>query len=314
MKYFKSTLFLSLVFWPMLVTAQSQYPETDPISTYPTGMYYQWWTTTSGLNWTYPYSTKLTINHGVDRNFEITTIDKEAKGLSSRQFSNSTGAWTSWRKLLVENESGYVGIGNPSPAYHLDILNASGKATLKIKGTTSNESWRARVLLDRTDDFRGAGVWIEASAGTENQWYSGVPYTGAGYTIGSHASQPEYKANSFFFINPTGDVGLGTSDPVEALQIGDRWTFHNGGSKVIGYNYDYTSEARRIVTGEASSVSFESNGNISFKTAAAGEAGSPITFTTALMINNNGDINWGVGSIFRRDQGGSIDLGSWGTP
>ena len=115
-------------------------------------------------------------------------------------------------------------------------------------------------------------------------------------------------------ITSNGRLGLGTSDPVEAMQLGDRWTFHNGGSKIIGYNFKYTTEARRIVSDEASNITLDASGNIAFKTAPTGAADSPITFINAMTITNNGDIAWGGGSLFKRAQGGSIELGDSGTP
>lgn len=101
----------------------------------------------------------------------------------------------------------------------LDVINPAGTATLKIQGQQLSTSWRARLLLDRMADYRGAGVWIQASQGTENDWYIGVPYHGDGFTLGNHSSQPEYKVNSVLFVKPSGQIGMGTTTPVGNLEI-----------------------------------------------------------------------------------------------
>ena len=87
-----------------------------------------------------------------------------------------------------------------------------------------------------------------------------------------------------------GYIGIGTLDPKEQLQLGDRWTFHNGGTKIIGYNYTYNSEDKRIVTGYSSAFKFDSDGDLSFFVAPYGTAGTSITWKNPIEIKNNGYI------------------------
>jgi len=93
----------------------------------------------------------------------------------------------------------------------------------------------------------------------------------------------------------TGKIGIGTDNPVELLQIGDRWTFHGGGNKIIGYNYNWDGLGKRIVEDEVSIIKFSDNGNIEFLTAPFGAAGSQITnWNNPLTLLNNGNV--GVGN------------------
>ncbi|HPQ35804.1 MAG TPA: T9SS type A sorting domain-containing protein [Tenuifilaceae bacterium] len=100
-----------------------------------------------------------------------------------------------------------------------------------------------------------------------------------------------YSTNAQLKVDNSGNIGVGTITPVEQFQIGDRWTFHNGGSKLIGYNHDYSgTSGKRIFADEASAINLDSYGNILFHVAPYGSAGSTITWKTPLKIQNNGSI------------------------
>ncbi len=94
----------------------------------------------------------------------------------------------------------------------------------------------------------------------------------------------------------TGFVGVGTTTPSEAFQIGDRWTFHNGGHKVIGYNYDYNGGEKRLFNDEASIIRFMPEGEIRLSTSGPDVAGSTIEWTNNLALKNNGRVGIGTAS------------------
>ncbi len=84
-----------------------------------------------------------------------------------------------------------------------------------------------------------------------------------------------------------GNVGAITVSPKEAFQIGDRWTFHNGGSKIIGYNTYYDASVgygKRLVSDEVSLLVFDQSGNVYFRLAGYGSAGSRVYDKNALSI------------------------------
>lgn len=91
-----------------------------------------------------------------------------------------------------------------------------------------------------------------------------------------------------------GKVGLATTTPKEQLQIGDRWTFHNGGSKFIGYNTFYDVQDKRIFAEGASQIRFHGNGDMLFRTAGTGAANSAISFNPSFIIQNTGNIGIGT--------------------
>jgi len=92
-----------------------------------------------------------------------------------------------------------------------------------------------------------------------------------------------------------GRLGVGTNNPLEQMQIGSIWTFHNGGTKYIGRNVTYaSSENVRIEQGAVSLLSF-SNGSISLETAESGQAGSSVsTLEKNLTLTANGNVGIGT--------------------
>jgi len=78
-------------------------------------------------------------------------------------------------------------------------------------------------------------------------------------------------------------VGIWTNSPSEILQIGDRWTFHNGGHKIIGYNYHFNGGDKRMVSDEVAALRFTDEGDIRLMTGGYGSAGSSIGWVNTLI-------------------------------
>ncbi len=96
-----------------------------------------------------------------------------------------------------------------------------------------------------------------------------------------------FQANAQLKVISNGSVGIFNSNPVEAFQIGDRWTFHNGGTKIIGYNYDYNGGDKRIVSAYANCIRMDNTG-IKFGVAGYSYAGSSISWEYPLFLKSNG--------------------------
>ncbi|MDR0940953.1 MAG: tail fiber domain-containing protein [Bacteroidales bacterium] len=99
-------------------------------------------------------------------------------------------------------------------------------------------------------------------------------------------------------VASNGYVGIG-GDPsthhASKLKIGDIWTFYDGGyDKEICRNTRFYNGYYRLQTGAASLMSFAGNGDILFRTAPSGTAGSAITNWNSVVIKNNG--NFGIGT------------------
>lgn len=122
-----------------------------------------------------------------------------------------------------------VGIGTSSPANKLTISTEDGNDGIKVIGNTNNNlsSMGALLELESDHDDRGRGVLLSHRnlSADQNVWYMGVPHTGSGFQIGVSntnaitAVGAMYKAQSKMFITETGDVGIGTTTPQEALDV-----------------------------------------------------------------------------------------------
>jgi hypothetical protein len=103
----KKLLFLSIFASSSIISqAQTTYSESEIPGNLPSGIFYQHG---NGVhNWSSPYSTKLTVNENINRNFELSSIAKENEGFKVRQFSATLNGWTGWRNLILDDGNGKI--------------------------------------------------------------------------------------------------------------------------------------------------------------------------------------------------------------
>ncbi len=101
------------------------------------------------------------------------------------------------------------------------------------------------------------------------------------------------NGNNIFNSNG-GNVGIGTNNPLEQFQIGNLWTFSNGGAKVMAYNFHWDNGDQSIDHSlPSAAISFDDQGTISFKTAPA--TSNSISWIEGIKISNNGNVGIGTG-------------------
>lgn len=184
--------------------------------------------------------------------------------------------------LTLQGQGGYVGIGTPSPERPLHIYSAGHNCQVAgIRLEYYNTS--------TPNGCPGSSMWDIIGHG--NLSFSN-PNTGGGMAL-----------------SKDGFLRIGPGSPVERLQLGDEFVFHDGGVKILGRNYRYLPAlARRIVDGEVSTIRFNEVGDICLKTAPYGTAGSPIVYSNqGLMLKNNGNVGIDCSSpLYRLDVNGTI--------
>ncbi len=108
-------------------------------------------------------------------------------------------------------------------------------------------------------------------------------------------------------VTTNGKIGIGTFIPQEQLQIGDRWTFTNYGSKAINYNSYWNGAVSRLQDDFSSSLRFNNDGSIQFDAGSFGLANTPVSLIQTMRINNNGNVAIGNFSpSFKLDVAGIV--------
>jgi len=130
--------------------------------------------------------------------------------------------------------------------------------------------------------------------------------------IGNAFSVENSNSINLFNVQNDGNVGIGTTNATQPLQIGDEFVFHSGGTKYIGRNISYTNVSgtyanRTLKANQASAlIALSGNGGIQFETnnnstLAAGTNidplingnVNPVGMKQRLVISPNGQVSIG---------------------
>jgi hypothetical protein len=218
----------------------------------------------------------------------------DSNNTSSFQVKNSE----STNNVLMKVQSGgNVAIGTTTPDEKLDV-----SGNVQISGTNGKLVFPSSHYDAKIELFKGGDEKI----GTADNQLKLIAGSGTTDNIAFFGDSTEVMRVE---TGTTANVGIGTTDPKEKLQIGDRLTFHaqvdgSNSWRVISDNsyYNETSEAdTRIVNGYASAIAFTITGDILFRTAGTGSAGDildggsyPTWNTPPLFVKNDGKIGIGT--------------------
>ncbi|WP_299608049.1 tail fiber protein [uncultured Aquimarina sp.] len=181
------------------------------------------------------------------------------------------------------NGAGNFGIGTSNPVEKLHVegsllLDAyqlgNQKGLFFREGFSATNKYNLSILTYDDGDNSPDGLDINA-------------YDGIYFNTGSNSRNPRMT------VQGNGNVGIGTTNPEEKLQIGNAYTFHDGGHKVIGFLYKPSGAVDLDATKYSSEIRFDpTHGNFFLGTS------STITEapTARLSINKNGYVGIGTTS------------------
>jgi len=213
---------------------------------------------------------------------------------------------------MIINKNGTLGVGqidNPYGSLHISkntgyfngAVTAINKANtyLMLGGDESTAGHVHIIGFGYTANDVGSSTYMPAYMGYVTT--STNSYQQGDLVFGTRDVTTDSSPSERMRINSDGNVGIGTTGPVEALQIGDRFAFQNGGWKVIEYNVRYnpvSGNDEYIVNDKATRICFTSTGQLRFQVAPTGVAGADAgnSFSEGIIVANNSNV--GIGGSF----------------
>ena len=142
--------------------------------------------------------------------------------------------------LFVDTETGNVGIGTPLPAYKLDVHGSSNVGALTTTSVSGDGSGITNILSSSVNDFSSNVTRI---SNLETDLGSNVTRIGTlesgDMTIGGEktfSSNLRVGTANLFVDTVTGNVGVGTTSPVEKLDVRGNAYLENNSIFMSGYN------------------------------------------------------------------------------
>ena len=216
----------------------------------------------------------INLNSGL---FKITDTTNTADRITLDSSGNvGIGTTTMPNRLTI---SGSISASRVSAIRTYEAADSGLGPQLLLEGNMLGTSPAAGTLLELRSniDFRGRGIHMTTATGSEGEeWFAGVPYKGAGYSIGydSNNGLPWYKISSSLFIQESDlFVGVGTVLPKAKL--------HLSGSTSAQCAFRQ-SRAGRAIWDQA----IDSSGRLQWGYRAAGSEGGTRTVSFTLDIDS----------------------------
>ncbi|MBW0177577.1 hypothetical protein [Sediminibacterium sp.] len=170
------------------------------------------------------YSTVLTIPQWPDNSGDkMHQLGFNNGGIFFRQGWPSGANWEGWRKVLVEDDYGNIGIGTSLPGIVPNASLSGTPAKLEVNGNirvntksmiSSGEVGNLQFLKAHTHDINTIYSTAEIRAFTASGYDGGLRF----YTS-QHVGEGNYDLRSAMTINHLGHIGIGSETPSEKLSV-----------------------------------------------------------------------------------------------
>ena len=192
-------------------------------------------------------------------------------------------------KFVVEQTTGYVGVGTTDPSYPIEVLNASAEIALNASGGSIY-----RLRSDSTDSFRI----------NKNGVGDRLVIDGSGYVGISVSTPSDYYAKNLVVTGPAegGITIASTGNHTNYLLFADSTSGAARYAGMVGYAHD--TDLMSFRTNSIQRMAIDSSGNINIGTGAASD-------TYIRMYNaSSGDITAG----YQIYNGSNLDLNIYTNP
>ncbi len=227
------------------------------------------------------------------------------------RLSSGAAVWASWRKLLIENSSGNVGIGTVSPNSKLTIGTdfASVAGITVDTGGTSDSAFVARRATAKTafgilpwdsqvylsaGTYYDAGVWVQNNDTTDNLLFGLDPGAGARWYASNDGTSSWNVASNKQLWDAAGTWTSGVSGAVTGTVSAANVSSGNFGANTGGGNYTFPANVG-IGTGSPNAkVDILQSGTINTTTPGTGRYGIHLTPADTVVDKTVG-ITFGAG-------------------
>ena len=170
--------------------------------------------------------------------------------------------------------------------YFIEVaVDVTGGTSYIVMGTTQLRSVPYALYAENSGSSTPGPQGIQGVAGPQ----------GLQGAIGNTIWQQDSLNNISYNL---GKVGIGTSNPKENFQIGDRWFFFNGLTKAISYNQFWNGNNWEYeTTNPSSGIEFNmgNTGAVSIYTSQSGTAGTQVSgLSQKLTVLNDGKVGIGT--------------------
>ena len=229
--------------------------------------------------------------------FAKSSSTESNKGLGLGNFNLPTNQPSPYAAIQLTNNTTGTTVND---GLLFEIINNDAKINLQEQGSISfRNSGKTSMEITKENNIKigsitspNTNIKVDISTLHKNGLLVTTYNNPDGYIFKARSN---YNSNALV-VKGDGKVGIGTDNPVEAVQIGDRFVIHNGGTKVIGYNWHYENGSSKYITnGYSSQIRFGGNGTLSFVVSPSGSAGQNITDEKyAIHISNDGKVGIGT--------------------